>query len=90
MEVARRALNLVHEYAAIVKETSLVEELRPPRIGDPTMGDPNVIYPLAQYLKLAGDLQGLVREVDAYLARNPDAAEHHVGLLVRKLRDRTA
>ena len=89
--ICHQALDLVHEYSQLTLETGLVEEMREKnRNGDPTVGDPHVIYRLAQCLKRAGDLEGLVREVDAYFDRYPDAASHTPGQSTLKLRDRTA
>ena len=89
--ICHQALDLVHEYSQLTIETGLVEQVREKnRNGDPTVGDPHVIYRLAQCLKRAGDLEGLVREVDAYFARYPDAASHTPGQSALKLRERTA
>lgn len=90
VDIAEQTLDLVHEYSQIVTETGLIAELSSPGLGGPTVGDPNVIYRLAQCLKQTGDLQRLVREIDDYFARYPDAADHYVGRTVLKLRNRTA
>jgi hypothetical protein len=88
VEAARQALELVHEYSQIEPEDSLVSEFAPPRVGSPTVGDPEVIYRLALSLQRAGEFDGVVSSVDEYLSRYPDSVEWSATKNAIKIRDR--
>lgn len=83
VDLCRQALALVDEYMNLTLETGLVAELNE----SPRLGDPNVIYRLAQSLKQAENLEAIPEVVDAYMEKYPAARNHSQGKAALKLRD---